>query len=303
MILIGVFMNLPQGDAEADARIGGLRQGLQSLGYNDLKFECRYGAGSDAARRKNAQELIALNPDVIHAASGLMLEALQQEMRQAGRTIPVVFAGVIDPVGTGKIESLDRPGGNATGCASIFFNIGAKWLALLKLAVPALARAVVVREGGTLAGRGQLDAVAGAAKSIGVTLTPVEVNDASEIERRIASLAGQADAGVIVTAGSLAAGKRKWVVELAREHRVPGVYPNRMYATDGGLIAYGPITVELYRSAAGYVDRIIRQNAKPGELPVQQTGKYELDINLQTARAVGIDVPPALLAFADRIID
>ena len=214
-----------------------------------------------------------------------------------------MFAGVIDPVGTGKIHSLERPGGNATGCASIFFNIGAKWLGLLKLAVPGLARAVVVRDGGTLAGRGQYDAVMGAAQSNGVALTPVDVNDPTGIEQAIVSSANRTDSGVIVTAGSLAAGKRKWIVELARQQRVPGVYPNRMYATDGGLIAYGPITVELYRSAASYVDRIVRQGAKPGDLPVKQTGQYELDINLHTARAIGIEVPPALLAFADRVID
>jgi putative ABC transport system substrate-binding protein len=303
MIRIGVFMNLPEGDVEAEARINGLRQGLKSLGHHEVQFECRYGAGSEAVRRKNAQELIELGPDVIHAASGLMLEALQQEMERTGRTIPMVFAGVIDPVGTRKIESLERPGGNATGCASIFFTIGTKWLALLKLAVPRLTRVAVVRDGVTLAGRGQFDAVARAAKSLGVEVSPVDVNDVGQIERAVAGFANQMDCGLIVTAGSEAAGKRRQMVELARANRVPGVYPNRMYATDGGLIAYGPITVELYRSAASYVDRIVRQHAKPAELPVQQTGYYELDINLRTAAAIGLDVPPALLAFADRIVD
>jgi putative ABC transport system substrate-binding protein len=247
MTRIGVFMNLPKGDAEAEARIRGLRQGLENLGHNDLEIECRYGAGTEDICRKNAKELVDLNPAVIHAASGVMLDALQQEMHRAGRTIPIVFAGVIDPVGTRKIASLEKPGGNATGCASILFNIGAKWLALLKFAAPGLTRAAVIRDGTTLAGRGQFNAVAGAAKTLGVRLNPVDVSNASEIEQAI--------------------------------------------------------TVELYRSAAGYIDRIVKHHAKPAELPVQQTAKYELDINLRTARAIGLSVPPALLIFADRVIE
>jgi putative ABC transport system substrate-binding protein len=303
MTRIGVFMNLPKGDAEAEARIRGLRQGLENLGHNDLEIECRYGAGTEHICRKNAKELVDLNPAVIHAASGVMLDALQQEMNQAGRTIPIVFAGVIDPVGTRKIASLERPGGNATGCASILFNIGAKWLALLKFIAPGLTRAAVIRDGTTLAGRGQFNAVAGAAKTLGVRLNPVDVGNASEIEQAITSFADQTDCGLIVTAGSLAGATRQQIINLARQHRVPAVHPNRMYATDGGLIAYGPITVELYRSAAGYVDRIVKHHAKPADLPVQQPAKYELDINLQTARAIGLNVPPALLIFADRVIE
>jgi putative ABC transport system substrate-binding protein len=302
MSRVGVFMNLAEGDAEGEARIGALRQRLEKLGHAGLEFQCRYGAGTEAIRRKNAKELIDFNPDVIHAASGLMLDALQQEMERSGRTIPIVFAGVIDPVGTRKIASLEEPGGNATGCASIFFNIGAKWLALLKLVVPDLTHAAVIRDPATLAGSGQFDNIQSAATTIGVKLSPVDVSSPREIEQTISSFANQKDCGLIVTAGTMAAASRKHIIDLALPHRVPAVHPNRMYATDGGLIAYGPITVELYRSAAGYVDRIIKHHAKPADLPVQQMAKYELDINLQTARAMNLNVPPALLIFADRVI-
>ncbi len=302
MTRVGVFMNLAKDDPEAKARITGLQEGLEALGHTGLQIECRYGAGTEEMLRKNAKELVDLAPDVIHAASGTMLDALQKEMQQAGRTIPIVFAGVIDPVGTGKIASLANPGGHATGCGSIKFSIGAKWLALLKIVVPGLTRAVVVGDLGADSGRGQLNSAESGAKTLGVKLRPVDVNDASEIERAISSFADQADCGLIVTAASAAAAIRRRIIALAARHKLPAVHPNRMYATDGGLIAYGPITVELYRSAAGYVDRILK-GAKPADLPAQLTAKYELDVNLQTARAMGLSVPPALLLFADRVIE
>jgi putative ABC transport system substrate-binding protein len=298
--IIGVYMNLGKDDPEAAARIAALEEGLKNLDRAGLQIECRYGAGTAELRSKNAAELVALSPKVIHAASGPIIDALQQEMRKVGRTIPIVFAGVIDPVDTGRIPSLERPG-NVTGVASIGFSIGVKWLALLKFVVPSLAHAVVVRDPRTAAGRGQLGAIADAAKTLGVKLSPVDVGDVGEIERAITAVAGEPNGGLLVTAATSAAAVRQQIIALAAHHRLPAVHPNRMYATEGGLIAYGPITVDLYRSVAGYVDRILR-GTSPAKLPAQQPMHYELAINLKTAKALGMAVPPALVLFADRVI-
>jgi putative ABC transport system substrate-binding protein len=299
---IGVFMNLAKDDPEATARVSAMREGLEKLGRTESKIDCRFGAGNADLRRKNAAELVDLAPEIILASSGPIMTELQQVMKQAKRTIPIVFAGVIDPVGTGRIASAARPDGNATGFASIEFSIGMKWLALLKLIVPRLARALVIHDASTPAGRGQLGAIEGAAKALRVKLSPVDVSNASAIERGIEAFAGQADGGLIVTAATLAAAQRQQIITLAARHRLPAVYPNRMYATDGGLIAYGPITVELYRSAAGYVDRILK-GEKPGNLPVPVPAKYELDINLKTSETLGLEVPPALLFIANKVIE
>jgi putative ABC transport system substrate-binding protein len=296
---IGVLMNLAADDAEAQARITAFAQALQQLGWTaglNVGIDYRWGTGDAEHYRRYAAELVALVPDIILASASPTVAALQQTTR----TVPIVFASVIDPVGAGFVASLARPGGNATGFVTFEYGMSGKWLELLKEIAPRVTRAAVLRDPATAAGIGQFAAIQGASSSFGVELSPIGVRDAGEIDRAVAAFARGSNSGLITVAG--ATEHRELIITLAAQHRLPAVYPFRIYVTSGGLISYGPDVIDQYRRAAGYVDRILK-GEKPADLPVQAPTKYELVINLKTARALGLDVPPTLLARADEVIE
>jgi putative tryptophan/tyrosine transport system substrate-binding protein len=298
---VGVLMALAANDAEGQDRIGALLQGLQEHGWavgRNVRIDIRWAAGNADDIRKYAAELVALAPDAILAQSSAAVASLLQ----ATRSIPIVFAGVADPVGAGYVDSVARPGGNATGFLVWEYSIAAKWLELLKEIAPGVTRAAVVRESATATGPGQFAVIQAAAPSLGVELRVVDTRDAGEIERAITAFAQSANGGLVVTGSSGALFHRGLIVALAARHRLPAVYSARYFVTDGGLISYGPDFVDQYRRAAGYVDRILK-GEKPGDLPVQAPTKYELVINLKTAKALGLDVPTSLLARADEVIE
>ena len=270
-------------------------QALQQLGWTDGR-NVRMG---DAERiHKYAAELVALAPDVI-LASGTPTVA---PLLQATRTVPIVFAQVTDPVGAGFVDSLARPGGNATGFILFEYGISGKWLELLKEIAPGVTRAAVIRDATLSSGTGQFGAIQSVAPSVGVEVSPVNVRDAPEIERAVTAFERSSNGGLIVTASGLAVVHRDLIITLAARHKLPAIYYRRLYVTDGGLISYGPDTVDQHRRAAGYVDRILK-GEKPADLPVQAPTKYELVINLKTAKAIGLDVPPTLIARADEVIE
>ena len=242
--------------------------------------------------------LVPLAPDVILAAGIIAALALQR----VSRTIPIVFANAPDPVGAGLVASLARPGGNATGFTTFEFSVGGKWLELLKQIAPGITRAEVLRDSSNLSGIGEFGAIQAVAPSFGVELHPVDVSDADEIERAIAAFAGASNGGLIVTQNAGALLHRKLIIALAARHRLPAIYAYSSFVVDGGLISYGPDSMDGYRRAASYVDRILN-GAKPADLPVQAPVKYETVINLKTARALGLDVPPTVLAIADEVIE
>jgi ABC-type uncharacterized transport system substrate-binding protein len=248
--------------------------------------------------RDNATELVALGPDVILATGGIGVEPLLQVTRR----VPIVFVQVTDPVGAGYVESLARPGGNATGFIPFEYSIGGKWLELLKEISPRVTRAAVLRDAALALGSGQLGAIQALATSLAVELRPVGVGDASEIERAVTGFAQAQNGGLIVTASAPAIQHRDLIIALASRHRLPAVYSARFFVTGGGLISYGPDGIEPYRQAASYVDRILK-GEKPGDLPVQAPTRYQLVINLKTAKALGLTVPPTLLARADEVIE
>jgi putative ABC transport system substrate-binding protein len=293
---IGVHMGFASDDPEGMVRVGAFLQGLQELGWalgRNVQIDYRWA--SDGERiRTSAAELVALAPDVILIA----VAALQR----ATRTLPIVFVGVTDPVGAGYVESLARPGRNATGFTQFEYGMSAKWLELLKQIAPRVTRVAVIRDPDNTAGIGQLAAIQPVAPSFGVELRPIDPHDAGEIERAIAAFAREANGGLIVLTGGLAASHRGLIMTLAARHRLPTVYPARYYVAEGGLISYGSDTIGPYRRAAGYVDRILK-GEKPADLPVQQSTKVDFVINLKTAKALGLDVPPALLARADEVIE
>jgi putative tryptophan/tyrosine transport system substrate-binding protein len=298
---IGVLMNGAADDPEQQARLTGFLQGLQQLGWTDgrnVRIDTRWGAGDVERFRSYAAELVALVPDVILASGSPVMASLQQ----ATRTVPIVFALVSDPVGSGYVASLARPGGNATGFASTEFGISGKWLELLKEITPGVTRVAVLRDPANALGIGQFAAIQSVAPSFGVELSPIDVRDAGEIERDITAFARSSNGGLIVPAGPLAALHRELIITLAARHRLLTVYPTRFFATGGGLISYGPNTIDPFRGAAGYVDRILK-GENPADLPVQAPTKIELVINLKTAKALGIEVPPTLLALADEVIE
>jgi putative tryptophan/tyrosine transport system substrate-binding protein len=298
---IGVLMNLAADDAEGRARIAAFLQGLQQLGWIDgrnVTIDARWGAGDADRYRRLAAELIALAPDVILASGSSTVGPLIQ----ATRAVPIVFVGVVDPVGSGFIESLAQPGGNATGFTLFEYAISGKWLELLKEIAPRLARAAVIRDPTLASGGGQLGAIQAVASSLGVELRPVGVRDVDELERAVTTFARGSHGGLIVTGSSLAIVHRDLIISLAARHRLPAAYPYRYFVASGGLISYGPDTVDPFRRAAGYVDRILK-GAKPTELPVQAPTKFELVINLKTAKSLGLEVPPTLLARADEVIE
>ena len=296
---IGVLMNLASGDTEGQARLAAFHQGLQQLGWTvgrNVQIDYRWGPGDASAFHRYAEELLALAPDVILASATPSVQALQT----VTRTVPIVFALVADPVGAGWVESLARPGGNTTGFTPMEYGIGAKWLELLKEIAPRVTRVAVLRD--LAIGLGQLGAIQAVAPSFGVELRAGGLRDAGEIERTVAALAGSSNAGLIVTASTSAAVHRDLITMLAARHRLPAVYSFRYFVTAGGLISYGANTIDIYRRAASYVDRILK-GEKPADLPVQAPTKYELVINLKTAKALGIEVPPTLLARADEVIE
>jgi putative tryptophan/tyrosine transport system substrate-binding protein len=287
-------------DPEAQARMAVFEQTLQQLGWTvgrDLKIDIRQ-VGSDLdSLRRYAAELVALAPDVIFSIGSLPFAALQQ----ATRTIPIVFMGVTDPVGAGFVESMAHPGGNSTGFLNFEYSMSGKWAELLKQIAPNVTRALVLRDATSAAGIGQFGAVRSVAQSLGVELTPVNVRDTDETERAVAAFARSGNGGMIVTTGGTVV-HRTLIISLAARYKLPSVYPYRYWAVDGGLISYGPNTHDPIRRAAGYVDRILK-GEKPADMPVQAPTKYELVINLKTAKALGLTVPQSLLATADEVIE
>jgi len=297
---IGALYILGPDDQEAHARNVVFEQSLQQLGWTvgrNLQIDYRLAGGDPDRLRRYAEELVALAPDVIMSVGSVPIGPLLQ----ATRIIPIVFSNVADPVGAGFVQSLARPGGNVTGFTNFEYSMSGKWVQLLKQIAPHVSRVAVLRDSTVAAGLGQFGAIQTVAQSLGVDLTPVGVRDAVEIEHGITAFARSPDVGLIVTAGGLAA-RRDVIIGLASRHKLPAVYPFRYYAVDGGLMSYGPETHDPIRRAAGYVDRILK-GEKPADLPVQAPTKYELVINLKTAKALGLDVPPTLLARADEVIE
>ena len=298
---IGVLMTTAADDPEGQARLAAFVRTLQQLGWTDgrdVRIDTRWTAGVPDNIRKDAAELTALTPDLILAPGSATVAPLLQ----ATRAVPIVFVHVPDPVGAGFVESLPRPGGNATGFTAFEYSLSAKWLELLKEIAPRVTRAVVIRDPAIPSGLGQFGAIQAMAPSVGVEVSPVNVRDAVEIERSITAFARSANGGLIVTSSALAIVHRDLIVTLAARHLLTAVYFERFFVTDGGLISYGPNLVDQYRRAASYVDRILK-GEKPADLPVQAPTKYELVINLKTAKALGLDVPPTLLARADEVIE
>ncbi|MFY9758366.1 MAG: ABC transporter substrate-binding protein [Pseudolabrys sp.] len=298
---VGVLMSTAADDREGQARIAAFRQGLQKLGWiegQNVRLDIRWGGGDADLDRRFAAELVALTPDVILATASSTVAALQG----ATRTVPVVFAHAVDPVAAGFVDSLARPGGNATGFVLFEYGISAKWLELLKEIAPSVTRAGVLRDPAMAAGTGQFGALQSVAPSFGVELSPVNVRDAGEIERVVTAFARSSNGGLIVTASPLATLHRDLIVALAARHKLCAVYNLRLFVTAGGLISYGSDVPDLLRRAAGYVDRILKDE-KPADLPVQAPTKFEMVVNIKTARALGITVPPSLLARADEVIE
>jgi putative ABC transport system substrate-binding protein len=298
---IGVLMAVAADDPDGQAQLAAFAQGLQELGWTvgrNVRIEYRWGANDLDRFRRYAAELVALAPDVVVGTAGSVVGALQQ----ASRTVPIVFVTTIDPVGGGWVESLARPGGNATGFATYEFSLGAKWLDLLKQVAPGVTRVAVIRDASVPAGTGVFAAIQTVARSFGVELTPIGVRD-GEIERGMTAFAKGPNGGLI-TAGptSSVSVQRDLIVSLAARHRLPAVYSSRSFVPRGGLISYAPDGFDQYRRAAGYVDRILK-GEKPADLPVQAPTKYETVINLKTAKALGLTVPTTLLATADEVIE
>jgi putative ABC transport system substrate-binding protein len=298
---IGVYMSTTADDSEGQARNAAFLQGLQEFGWTvgkNVRIEYRWGGGKIDRNRVDAAELIDFMPDVILANGATFMGPLQQ----ATRTIPIVFVGVTDPVGSGFVASLAKPGGNTTGFTQYEFGVRAKWLELLNEIAPSLKRVAVLRDPNTTSGVGQFAAMQAVAPSLGLELSPIDVRDAAEIERAVTAFARGSKGGLIVASSPFATGHRKLIIALAAQHHLPAIYPFRYHVADGGLISYGPDTIEPYRRAAGYVDRILKGEI-PADLPVQAPTKYELVINLKTAKALGLDIPASVFARANEVIE
>ena len=298
---VGWLIGQAADDADGKARLAAFVQGLQQLGWTDgrnVRIDTRWGGGDADRMRRYAAELVALAPDVIlaggTAAVGILL--------QATRTVPIVFASVADPVGAGYVDSVARPGGNATGFLLFEYGTSGKWLELLKEIAPGVTRVAVIRDAAIAAGIGQLAAIQSVAPSFGVELTPLNVRDAAEIERAVTVFAKSSKGGLILTGSTLALVHRDLIITLAARHKLPAVYNSRLYVASGGLISYGPEFTDQYRQAAGYVDRILK-GEKLADLSVQAPTKYELVINLKTAKNLGLDIPTPVLARADEVIE
>ena len=299
---IGVLLGGPGADdPDFQVRTDTLTQALQQLGWiegRNLQIAYRSSAGDTERSRKYAAELVALNPEPI-VASGTVTVA---PLLQVTRTVPIVFVNVGDPVGAGFVDSLARPGGNATGFALFEFSLSAKWLELLKQIAPSVTRAAVLRDAAISAGIGQFAVIQSVAPSVGIDVSPINLHNPDEIERAVTAFARTTNGGMVVTAGGSTTVHRKLIIGLAARHKLPTVYYRRLYIADGGLISYGPDYIDQYRRAAGYVDRILK-GEKPADMPVQAPTKYELVINLKTAKALGLTIPQAVLARADEAIE
>jgi putative ABC transport system substrate-binding protein len=297
---VGVLMHTSADEPEAQARLAALHQGLQEAGWavgRNVRIDTRWSVGDQGRLRRDAAEMVALGPDVILAGVG----GTTQMLLEATRTVPIVFAQSIDPVGSGHVASLARPGGNATGFTQFEYSLSAKWLELLKEIAPQVKRVGVLREVG-VAAVGQWAIIQASGQALGVEVRPVELRDAGGIERDLAETAQQPNTGLVVAVSALSQLHRGLIVALAARHKLPVVFPYRFFVTGGGLISYGPDLIGLYRSAATYIDRILK-GEKPADLPVQTPNKYELVINLKTAKALGLTVPATLLARADEVIE
>ena len=297
---IGVLAGLAEDDPQMQADLTAFARGLQQLGWTDgsnVQIDYRWSAGDADRTRKNVAEIVALAPDVVLAAAAAVGPLLQ-----ASRTVPIVFVLAFDPVADGFVDNLAHPGGNATGFMLFDYGTSGKWLELLKEIAPSTTHVAVLRDPATTYGTGQFGALQAVAPSFGVELKPVSALNAEEIERSISSVARASNGGLIVTVSSSAAVHRDLIITLAATHKLPAVYFQRYFATAGGLISYGPDFVDQFRRAAGYVDRILR-GEKPANLPVQAPTKYEMVINLKTAKELGVAMPPTLLATADKVIE
>jgi len=301
MRLVGVLLAHLESDMQGQIAIKTLQESLRTMGWIDgrnVRFAIRWGQGNAARYRSYAAELVALAPDVIFANTSPVVAALQQ----ATQTVPIVFAAVIDPVGAGFVANLARPGGNITGFSLFEYGTSGKWLALLKELAPNVTRVAVLRDPAFAAGIGQLAAIQAVAPSFGMELSPYDVRDHNEVERAVTAFALAPNGGVIVTASPASRDHRGRIIALVARHRLPAVYPFSYYTAAGALISYGPDQLSQFQPAAGYVDRILK-GEKPADLPVQAPTKYELVINLKTAKALGIEIPPTLLARADEVIE
>jgi putative tryptophan/tyrosine transport system substrate-binding protein len=297
---IGVLSSIPADEPEATARTAAFLQTLQELGWTDgrnVRVDIRWGIGDPERTRRYIAELLALAPDVILTNGSVGVVPLQQ----ATRTVPIVFVFVTDPVGAGLVESLARPGGNATGFTLFEYSRSGKWLELLKQIAPAVTRAAVLRDPTSTTGLGQFAAIQSAASFLGMELRPIDVRNAGEIERAVTTFAQAPNGGLVLGNTQFAFFHRELIIGLAARHRLPAVYPYRSLVVSGGLVSYGTDAIDQYRKAAGYVDRILR-GEKPADLPVQAPTKYEFVINLKTARALGLTIPETLLATANEVI-
>jgi ABC-type uncharacterized transport system substrate-binding protein len=297
---VGVLIGAAD-DAEGQARLVAFGQGLAQLGWTvgrNLQIEPRWGMADPANIRRYSAELVAFAPDVILTSGAASLAQLLQETR----TVPIVFVNVSDPVGAGFVNSLSRPGGNATGFMQFEYSLSAKWLELLKQIAPSITRAAVLRDAALTAGIGQFAVIQSVASSVGVEVSPVNVHDAGEIERAVAAFARSPNGGLVVTSSAWVVRHRELILGLAAQHKLPAVYYRRLFANDGGLLSYGYDLLDQFRRAAGYVDRILK-GEKPADLPVQAPVKYELVINLKTAKALDLEVPQTLLSVADEVIE
>jgi putative ABC transport system substrate-binding protein len=297
---IGVLMNLGADDPEGQVRLKTFLQGLRARGWiegSNLRVDTCWGEGKAERFRSCAVELVGLTPDVILAASGSMMPALME----ATHSLPIVFVQTVDPVGSGYVASLAKPEGNATGFTQFEFSIGGKWLELLKQIEPRLTRVAVLRYA-NLEGTAQFAAIQSAAPPFGVELTPISLRDPDDIERGVTAFAAKPNGGLIVTASAYAAVHRDLIIALVARHKLPAIYPFRYFVTSGGMISYGPDPIEPYQRAAEYVHRILN-GEKPGNLPVQAASKFELVVSLKTAKALGLSIPPTLVARADEVIE
>ena len=299
---IGVLMNLAADDPQGQARVVAFQQALQQLGWSDgrnVQIDIRRHENNADRARSYAQELIALAPAIFFAEGTVSVTALQR----VTSVLPIVFAGVSDPVGAGFVDTLARPGGNITGFMVFEYGFSGKWLELLKQIAPQVTRAAVIRDPAISVGTAQFGAIQAVAPSLGVEVIPIGVHDTGEIARAVEAFARSANGGLIVTtAATVPAVTRDLIIMLAARHKLPAVYGFRFMVTAGGLVSYGPDIVDMFRRAAGYVDRILK-GAKPADLPVQAPTKYELVFNLKTAKAIGLDVPASVLARADEVIE
>ncbi|MGB8185567.1 MAG: ABC transporter substrate-binding protein [Pseudolabrys sp.] len=298
---IGVLMSLAADDREGQARLKAFVQGLQELGWiegRNLRIETRWAAGEGTQGRKYALELVALAPDVILASGGSVVGPLLQ----ATQTVPIVFTQTPDPVSAGFVDSLARPGGNATGFSIFDYSVGGKWLDLLKQIAPGVTRVAVIRDPATPQGIGQFSAIHSLAPSLGLEVSPINARNAGEMERDIAAIARAPNSGLIVTGSNVGIDQRELIVTLASRYKLPAIYPLPFFATTGGLIAYGPDAIDPHRRAAAYVDRILK-GEKPADLPVQAPTKYELVVNLKAAKTLGLTIPQSLLATANEVIE